>query len=110
MGDIMGTRFRLVTAMTLLAGAAMWTGTAQAADTTVVGPVTKIEVNADGKSAQATVKDGATGQEVKVQVTDELTLDKFKDKRIQEGDEIRARFTDKDGKNASKSFKKTAGC
>jgi Cu/Ag efflux protein CusF len=45
-----------------------------------------------------------------VSVTDELTLDKFKDKRIQEGDEIRARFEKKDGKNNSKTFKKTAGC
>ena len=42
-------------------------------------------------------------------ITDDLTLDKFKDKRIVEGDEIRARW-EKDGKNTSKSFKKTAGC
>ena len=37
-------------------------------------------------------------------------FDKFKDKRIQEGDEIRARFEKKDGGNSSKTFKKTAGC
>jgi len=36
-------------------------------------------------------------------------LDKFKDKRIGVGDEIRARW-EKDGKNTAKSFKKTAGC
>ncbi len=81
-----------------------------AADATIVGPVTKIELAADGKSATATLKDGKSGEDVTVTVTDDLTLDKFKDKRIVEGDEIRARFEKKDGRNSSKSFKKTAGC
>ncbi len=80
---------------------------AHAEDVTIVGPVTKIELAPDGKSAQATLKDEKSG-DVKVKITDDLTLAKFKDKRIQEGDEIRARFDKKDG--ASKSFKKTAGC
>jgi len=55
------------------------------------------------------LKDGKSGEAVSITITDDLTLDKFKDKRIQPGDEIRARF-EKDGKNTSKSFKKTAGC
>ncbi len=75
----------------------------------MVGPVTKITLAADGKSAVAVLKDGKTGEPVSITITDDLTLDKFKDKRIQPGDEIRARF-EKDGKNTSKSFKKTAGC
>ena len=83
---------------------------AHAEDTTIVGPVTKIELAADGKSAEATLKDDKSGGEVTVNITDDLTLDKFKDKRIQEGDEIRARFEKKDGRNNSKTFKKTAGC
>jgi hypothetical protein len=83
---------------------------AMAQDVTVVGPVTRIEFASDQKSAVATLKDGKTGDEVKVQVSDELTLDKFKDKRIVEGDEIRARFGKQDGANQSKSFRKTAGC
>ena len=81
-----------------------------AEDKTVVGPVTHIEMAADGKSATATLKDNNTGEEVKVTITDDLTLDKFKDKRIGEGDEVRARYDKSDGKNPSKSFKKTAGC
>jgi hypothetical protein len=85
-------------------------GAASAADVTIVGPVTRIELAADGKSALATLKDGASGEDVVIAVTDELTLDKFKDKRIVEGDEIRARFEKKDAGNASKTFKKTAGC
>lgn len=76
---------------------------------TIVGPVTKIELAKDGKSAEATLKDNKSGAPVVVFVTDELTLDKFKDKRIVVGDEIRTRF-EKADKNLSKSFRKTAGC
>ena len=91
-----------------MSGAA-FTGNAFADEGKMVGPVTKIKLAPDGKSAVATLKDAKTGEQVNVTVSDDLTLDKFKDKRIVEGDEIRARF-DKDGKNTAKSFKKTAGC
>ncbi len=86
-----------------------YVGRAAADEGKMVGPVTKITLAADGKSATAVLKDAKTSESVSLTITDDLTLDKFKDKRIQEGDEIRARF-DKDGKNTSKSFKKTAGC
>lgn len=76
---------------------------------TIVGPVTKIELAADGNSANATLTEIKSGEPVVIHVTDELTLDKFKDKRIQVGDEIRTRF-DKGEKNLSRTFKKTAGC
>ena len=76
---------------------------------TIVGPVTKIELAKDGKSAEAVLKDNKGGALVPIYITDDLTLDKFKDKRIQVGDEIRTRF-EKGEKNLSKSFKKTAGC
>lgn len=76
---------------------------------TIVGPVTKIELAKDGKSAEATLKDNKSGAPVVIFVNDELTLDKFKDKRIVVGDEIRTRF-EKADKNLSKSFRKTAGC
>jgi hypothetical protein len=94
--------------------AAMVTGMALASaaladPVTIVGPVTKIELAKDGKSAEATLKDNKGGALVVISITDDLTLDKFKDKRIQVGDEIRTRF-DKGDKNVSKSFKKTAGC
>ncbi len=91
-----------------LSGAAI-TGNAFADEGKMVGPVTKIKLAPDGKSATAILKDAKTAEQVTITVTDDLTLDKFKDKRIVEGDEIRARF-DKDGKNTAKSFKKTAGC
>jgi hypothetical protein len=81
---------------------------AMADDVKMVGVVTKIKMAGDGKSAQATLKDVKSGESVTINISDDETLDKFKDKRIQDGDEIRAKF-DSNG-NKSKSFKKTAGC
>lgn len=84
--------------------------TASAEEVKMVGTISKIEMAADGKSATAILKDSKTEESVTIIVSDELTLDKFKDKRIVEGDEIRCKFDKADGKNSSKMFKKTAGC
>jgi len=83
---------------------------ASAEEVKMVGAISKIEMAADGKSATATLKDSKTGESVTILITDDLTLDKFKDKRIVEGDEIRCKFEKENGKNNSKIFKKTAGC
>jgi hypothetical protein len=98
-------------ALTIVLGlsGATFSASAWAEEGKMVGPVTKITLAADGKSATAILKDAKSGEAATLTVTDTLTLDKFKDKRIVEGDEIRARW-EKDGKNTSKSFKKTAGC
>jgi photosystem II stability/assembly factor-like uncharacterized protein len=98
----------LLLCATLATGVAFATS-ALADPVTIVGPVTKIELAKDGKSADATLKDNKGGGLVLIYITDDLTLDKFKDKRIQVGDEIRTRF-EKGDKNLSRSFKKTAGC
>jgi len=106
----MQSRFStLILTAVLAVSSATFAGNAAADEGKMVGPVTKIKLAADGKSATAILKDTKTAELVTVTVTDDLTLDKFKDKRIVEGDEIRARF-EKDGKNTAKSFKKTAGC
>ena len=78
--------------------------------TTVIGSLTKIEMAPDGKSATTILKDNKTGNNITIVVTDELTLDKFKDKRIAEGDEIRCKYSAQGDKNVAKIFKKTAGC
>ena len=83
---------------------------ASAEEVKMVGSISKIEMATDGKSATAILKDTKTGESVTILITDELTLDKFNDKRIVEGDEIRCKFEKVDGKNNSKMFKKTAGC
>jgi hypothetical protein len=84
--------------------------TASAEDVKMVGSISKLVVAADKKSATVVLKDTKTAEEVTIIVNDELTLDKFMDKRIVEGDEIRCKYEKVDGKNISKIFKKTAGC
>lgn len=77
----------------------------------MVGAITKIEIaGPDATTATATLRDNKTDALVTVLVTDDLTLDKFKDHRIVVGDEIRLKYEAKDGKNVSKYFRKTAGC
>ena len=84
--------------------------TASAEELKMTGTITKIELAADGKSAIAVVKDNKTEKPITITITDDLTLDKFKDKRIVEGDEIRTKYEKEGDKNTSKMFKKTAGC
>jgi hypothetical protein len=84
--------------------------TASAEELKMTGTISKIELAADGKSAVAILKDSKTETSVPITVTDELTLDKFKDKRIVEGDEIRTKYEKSGDTNTSKMFKKTAGC
>lgn len=76
-----------------------------------IGVITKIDIaGKDAKVATATLKDNKTEEPIVITVTDDLTLDKFKDHRIVEGDEIRCKYEVNDGKNVSKYFRKTAGC
>lgn len=83
---------------------------ASAEELKMTGTISKIEISADGKSAIAVIKDSKTEASVTITVTDELTLDKFIDKRIVEGDEIRTKYDKSGDTNTSKMFKKTAGC
>jgi len=82
---------------------------ASAADVRMVGTVQAINMAADGKSASVVLKNVKGGAEVTVSIVDNETLDKFKDKRIGKGDEVRVKYDDAKG-NISSSFKKTAGC
>jgi len=83
---------------------------ASAEEVKITGVITKIEISADKKSAIAVLKDNKSGESVTITITDDLTLDKFKDHRIVDGDEIRTKFEKEGDKNISKMFKKTAGC
>ncbi|MBU1566502.1 MAG: hypothetical protein KJ630_12855 [Proteobacteria bacterium] len=56
------------------------------------------------------LKDTKSDADVTIVINDELTLDKFNDKRIVAGDEIRCKYDNESGKNISKRFQKTAGC
>jgi hypothetical protein len=86
------------------------TGAAFAEEMKMIGTVSKIEMATDKKSATVILKDVKSGADVTIAVIDELTLDKFNDKRIVDGDEIRCKYDNEAGKNISKLFRKTAGC
>lgn len=102
----------IVAALLLGAGAsparAAEKSTAEPAVVKVVGYLVKLEVAADGKSAVATLL--VKGKKVPIQVTDELTLKKFKVKKIRTDDEIKCSYKEVDGKNLSVSFLRAAGC
>lgn len=92
-------------------GMILFIGAANADEVKMVGVITKIEISGkDAKTATATLKNNKTEQLVVLVINDELTLDKFKDHRIVEGDEIRCKYEIIDGKNVSTYFRKTAGC
>lgn len=101
---------RLMFATLLVASLGAIAPAATAGTVNMVGVITKIQLAPDGKSATATLTDNKTSASVVIRITDDLTLDKFKDKRIVEGDEIRTKYDDAGGANVSKTFKKTAGC
>lgn len=106
---------RIVSVMLLVAlvavGMASFTTSANAEEVKMIGVITKIDIaGKDAKTATAILKDNKTEALVTITVNDDLTLDKFKDHRIVEGDEIRCKYETKDGKNISTYFKKTAGC
>ena len=99
---------QLLASIALASAALTMSPIASAEDIKMVGTITKLKVAGDGKSAEATLKDVKSGNSVTININDDETLDKFKDKRIQEGDEIRTKY-DSNG-NKSKSFKRTSGC
>lgn len=98
---------RIVLAVTAVATLLLATATPARAEEKFLGKVTKIE--AAGKTATVTLQDEA-GKSVVLSVEDKVTLDKFADKRIQVGDEIKAKFDTKNGKKVATYFKKPGGC
>jgi len=92
-------------------GVLVFGGVASAESTKLVGVITQIQLaGKDAKSATATLKETKSDRTIDITIDDELTLDKLKDHRIVEGDEIRCKYDVKDGKNVSTYFRKTAGC
>jgi len=104
-------RYAFASLLVVLAAALCAPGAASADEIKMVGVITKIEISGpDAKTATVTLKDNKTEQPVTVIVNDEGTLDKFKDKRIVPGDEVRLKYEVKDGKNVVRYFRKSAGC
>lgn len=99
---------KLLAALTLAVAFTLATATPAHAEEKMLGTVAKLALS--GASAVATLKDAKSGALVELLVDDEVTLDKFKDKRIGVGDEIKAKYEQRDGKNHSTFFKKAGGC
>jgi predicted RecA/RadA family phage recombinase len=100
---------RIVSAIVAIAVLSLsLTGIVTAEEVKLIASITKIELTGD--SAKVTLKDAKTGKTVEVTVKDMLTIDKLKDKRIQEGDEVRLKYDTENGNNISKLLRKTAGC
>jgi hypothetical protein len=74
----------------------------------IVGYLIKVDTAADGKSAVATLL--VKGKKIAIFVADELTMKKFKVKKIRTDDEIKCSYKEVDGKNLSVSFLRAAGC
>jgi len=101
----------ILVAAGMVLGILTFSPSANAAELKMVGVITSIQIDGQSaKTATATLKDTKTDKTVTVTINDELTLDKFKDHRIKEGDEIRLKYEVVGGKNVSKIFRKTAGC
>lgn len=100
---------KLTSGLVLAAALVLVTAGPARADEKVLGTVTDIEM-ANPDLAVATLKDRDSGQPVQITVQDKVTLEKFKDKRINVGDEIKAKYEKKDGKNVATFFKKPGGC
>lgn len=74
----------------------------------VDGYLVKVETTPDGKSAVATLL--VKGKRIPILVQDELTMKKFKIKKIRTDDEIKCSYKTVDGKNVSVKFLRAAGC
>lgn len=95
-------------ALALASAVALASATPALAEEKLLGTITNLAVQDAG--AVATLKDAKSGQTVDIAVADKITLDKFKDKRIVVGDEIKCKYEKQDGKNVATYFKKAAGC
>jgi hypothetical protein len=89
-------------AVQLLAG-----GTALAAES-FLGTVEKI--TPFGPKAAKVLLKSEEGKTLEVVVDDAITLEKFKDKRISPGDEVKAKYVEEEGKKRATYFKKAGGC
>jgi hypothetical protein len=78
-------------------------------DQKLVGVIVRFDIASDGKSVEATVKDMRKDKEIKLFITNELVIDKFRYGKLAPGAEVRAKYETKDGKNHCSYFRKVGG-
>jgi len=82
----------------------------------ITGPVFAEEQNISGtvKSIDLGTGDAVIttydGKDIPVTIEDKKTLDKFEDRRIRVGDDVKVKYLTRDGKNITTFFRKPAGC
>ncbi len=101
---------KLLAGISLAFALVLVTTTTAQAEEKMLGVIAKLEVASDGGSAVAVLKDSKSGQTVPIAVQDKVTLDKFKDRRIAVGDEIKCKYEKQGQKNLATFFKKAGGC
>ena len=84
---------------------AVMAGPAFAEEQAISGTVKSIDL-----STGITVITTYDGKDIPVTIEDKKTLDKFEDKRIRLGDDVKVKYLTKDGKNITTFFRKPAGC
>lgn len=72
----------------------------------MIGTVQSIKMS--GNTAEMTLKDRKTDQNITLKVNDSATMEKLKDRKIRVGDEMRIRYDE--GSKTIKKVQKTAGC
>lgn len=95
-------------ALALAVAASLGLATPAQAEEKLLGTITQLAVE-DARGV-ATLKDARSGRLVEITVTDAVTLEKLKDKRISVGDEIKCKYEPRDGRNEATYFKKAGGC
>lgn len=78
-------------------------------DQKLIAVITRISIAPDEKSARTTVKSTRGNKEVVLHVTNELVIDKFKSRKLDVGDEVRAKYEVRDGQNYCTYLRKAAG-
>lgn len=86
----------------------LFVGNTALAAETFLGTVEKI--TPVGAAAAKVLLKSEEGKTLEVVVDDAITLEKFKDKRIKPGDEVKTRYVDEEGKKHATYFKKAGGC
>ncbi|MGO9015627.1 MAG: hypothetical protein ACLQF0_11665 [Dissulfurispiraceae bacterium] len=84
---------------------AVMAGPVFAEEQAINGTVKSIDLST-GNAVIATYE----GKDIPVTVEDKKTLDKFEDKRIRLGDDVKVRYITKDDKNITTFFRRLAGC
>lgn len=103
---LMEENMKRLVVLVVMVMVSVWSSLAFAGDSKMIGTIQTIKMQ--GNAAEVSLKDRKSEAIIVLQVRDNSTLEKLKDKKIRVGDELRIRF-DNNTKIISR-VQKTAGC